>query len=166
MSPGGESSNQSVCDLQEFYAAGAESPRSHDLDQLSLSVLTYKSIGRNVPGHHVSDVPVVISLRLIAGEIKKRTGIRGQAIRPSAHKTHPLFQFNPIRHPLKLQLLSGKPDQLVVNSHVCSCYFPPSYVYSIIISLSCPRCKMPYVEFQLRQKMIKFILVLAIVVFT
>lgn len=67
----------------------------------------------------MSDVPLVISLGLIADleKLKKRrrrrrggSAIRGRAITPSAHRTHPLFWFNPIRHPLKLQLFSGKPD--------------------------------------------------------
>lgn len=32
----------------------------------SVSVLTHKSIWRKLPGHHVSDVPLLISLSLIA----------------------------------------------------------------------------------------------------
>lgn len=32
----------------------------------SPSVLTYKSLSRKLSGHHVSDMPVVISLSLIA----------------------------------------------------------------------------------------------------
>lgn len=57
-------------------------------------------------------MPEVISLSLIADlkKLEKGTAIRGQAITTAAHKTHPLFWFNPIRHPLKLQLFSGKPD--------------------------------------------------------
>lgn len=57
-------------------------------------------------------MPEVISLSLIGDleKLEKGTAIRGQAITTAAHKTHPLFWFNPIRHPLKLQLFSGKPD--------------------------------------------------------
>lgn len=84
----------------------------------SVSVLTHKSIWRKPPGHHVSDVPLLISVSLIADlkKLKKKqkkknnSAIRICAITPSAHKTHPLFWFNPIRHPLKLQLFSGKAD--------------------------------------------------------
>lgn len=109
--PSERAAGQTVCDLCEFYAAGAALPLSMTLTN-SPSVLTYKSLSRKLPGHHVSDVPEVISLSLIEElkKIKKRTAIRGQAITTTAHKTYPLFWFNPIRHPLKLQLFSGKPD--------------------------------------------------------
>lgn len=44
----------------------------------SASVLTHKSISRKLLGHHVSDVPLVISLSLIADlkKLKKKSGIR------------------------------------------------------------------------------------------
>ena len=69
MSPGGESVKPTVCDLCEFSAAGAASPLRMTLTN-SPSVLTYKSVFRKLSGHHVSDVPVVISLSLI-GDLKK-----------------------------------------------------------------------------------------------
>lgn len=95
-----------------FYAAGAASPSLNDLDQFSPQFsLTSHSL-ENCLAAVCQDVPAVISLSLIEElkKLKNRTAIRGQAVTTTAHKTYPLFWFNPIRHPLKLQLFRGKPD--------------------------------------------------------
>lgn len=119
--------SQTVCDLCEFYAAGAASPLWMTLTN-SPSVLTYKSLSRKVPGHHVSDVPVVISLSLIE-ELKKLK--KGPPLEVKAsqqlHTKHILcFGLIQLDIHWSFSCFQASLINFVVKSCACSCFFSPS----------------------------------------
>lgn len=123
--------SQTVCDLCEFYAAGAASPLWMTLTN-SPSVLTYKSLSRKLPGHHVSDVPRVISLSLIE-ELKKLEKGLPLEVKPSQqlHTKHILcFGLIQLDIHWSFGCFQASLINFVVNSLACSCYFSPSCVCS------------------------------------
>lgn len=121
-----KSSGQTVCDLCEFYAAGAPSPLWTTLTN-SPSVLTYKSLSRKLSGHRVSDVPEVISLSLI-GDLKKLKKGLPLEVKPSRQQhTKHILCFGLIQLDIHWSFSCFRASLInfVVNSCACSCYFSP-----------------------------------------
>ncbi len=122
-----KTASQTVCDLCEFYAAGAASPLWMTLTN-SPSVLTYKSLSRKLSGHRVSDMPEVISLSLI-GDLKKlkKKGLPLE-VKPSRqqHRKHILcFGLIQLDIHWSFSCFQASLINFVVNSCACSCYFSP-----------------------------------------
>lgn len=91
----------------------------------SASVLTYKSISRKLPGHHVSDVPLVISLSLIADLKKLKKGLPLE-VEPSQHQhTKHILCFGLIQLDIHWSFSCFRASLInfVVNGCACSCYF-------------------------------------------
>lgn len=95
--------------------------------------LTHKSIWRKVPGHHASDVPLVISLGLIAyleklkkkGEKREKVGSGALEVGPSHHQhTEHILCFGLIQLDIhsSFSCFQASLINFVVNSRASSCY--------------------------------------------
>lgn len=90
-------------------------------------VLTYKSLSRKLSGHHVSDVPTVISLSLIADLRKLKKGLPLE-VKPSQQEhTKHILCFGLIQLDIhwSFSCFQARLINFVVNSCACSCYFFP-----------------------------------------
>lgn len=95
----------------------------------SVSILTHKSIWRKLPGHHVSDVPLLISLSLIAdlkkGKKKKTLPLE---VVPSHHQhTKHILCFGLIQLDIhwSFSCFQASLINFAVNSCLFLLFFPP-----------------------------------------
>lgn len=143
MSPGGESGKPKTVSVicVSFYAAGVASPHRMTLTN-SLPVLTCKSLPwKNSLAHHVSDVPVVISLSLIADLKKLKKGLPLEVKPSQQQRTKHILCFGLIQLDIhwSFSCFQASLINFVVNSCACSCYFFPFRKWSAfpIYSLTC-----------------------------
>lgn len=108
----------------------------------SVSVLTHKSIWRGLPGHHVSDVPLLISFSLIADLKKLKKEKKNPVpleIVPSHHQhTKHILCFGLIQLDVhwSFSCFQASLINFAVNGCLFVLFFPLSCVCSWIISLS------------------------------